>query len=338
MAYDGQSRLIAATNGANEQVFRSFYDFCGNLTNKVDAASRRIKYQYDLLNRCTNTVYSDGSREAFTFDAVGNLLSARNAVATNTFGYDAMNRLTSSVSRVAGVAFTNFYRYDLGGLATNIVYAPGKTLVQKFDADSRVTNVTDWAGHTWTFARDAAGRMTGMAYPNGIAGAWSYDASHAVVSWNYTGTSNLPGRTITRDAMGLKTREDVTGGPMPRPTANRRAVNSFDAADRLTSAQVTVGTNTFTETYLYDPCGALTNVAQSRSGVSPLSYTYDFAGRMTSSSASNLAFAAAYDAFGNRVRTSVNGTNRLWVVDHSDPLKRPLVEATTNGAVVRFYP
>ncbi|MBM4164359.1 MAG: RHS repeat protein, partial [Lentisphaerae bacterium] len=339
LAYDGQSRVIAATNAAGEQVFRNFFDLCGNLTNKVDAASRRVAFQYDSLNRCTNTVYADGSTEAFTFDAVGNLLTAKNAANTNTFAYDAMNHLTSSVSRVSGIAFTNGYRYDLGGLATAVVYPDGKTVQYALDADGNVTNVTDWSNHVWSITRDAAGRMTALAYPNNINGTWGYDASSAVTSWGYTGGTNLPGRSITRDTMGLKTREDITSGPMPTPASNRRAVNTFNAADRLTSALVGTDSNRVTETYLYNGCGALTNIATSGSGagVPPARFTYDLAGRMTTATASNLTLSASYDALGNRVNTTVNGDPRLWVIDHTDPLKRPLMETTTNGVPVRYY-
>lgn len=336
LAYDGQGRVVAATNAAGEQVFRNYFDACGNLTNRLDGAGRATRNQFDGLNRCTNTVYSDGSSESFTFDAAGNLLSARNAATTNTFTYDSMNRLASSVSRVGSVAFTNQYRYDQGGLATNLVYPDGKTVRYTFDADGRVTNVVDWAGHTWNMTRDAAGRLTALSYPNGVAGAWSHDAAHAVSSWSYSGAAGLPGRTITRDTMGLKTREDVTSGPMPVPGTDRRATNTFNAADRLTSAVVTVGTNTFTETYLSDPCGALTNLVRG-AGASSDVFSYDLAGRMTAASASNLSLAATFDALGNRVKTAVNGTNRLWVIDHADPLKRPLMETTTNGTPVRYF-
>ncbi|MEI8242279.1 MAG: DUF6531 domain-containing protein, partial [bacterium] len=338
LAYDAQGRLLTATNAAGEQVFRNYFDPCGNLTNKVDAASRRINFQYDVLNRCTNTTYADGSSENFTFDAVGNLLTARNAATTNTFAYSSMNQLTSAVSRVAGVTFTNLYRYDLSGLATNVVYPDGKTVRYAFDPDGNVTNITDWAGHVWQVSRDAAGRMTALAYPNGITGSWGYDASSALTNWAYTGGSGgLPGRSILRDVMGLKIVENVTSGPVPVPAINRQAANTFDAADRLTSAQVITGTATNTQNFLYDPCGALTNVTQSGSGVPPLAYTYDLAGRMTSATASNLSFSASYDALGNRVKTTTNGTSRLWVIDHTDPLKRPLMETTTNGTPVRYY-
>jgi RHS repeat-associated protein len=139
--------------------------------------------------------------------------------------------------------------------------------------------------------------------------------------------------------MGLKTSDKIISGPMPTPATNRRAVNTFNAADRLTSAQVGTGTNRITETYLYNGCGALTNIAYSGSGagVPPAVFTYDLAQRMTTATASNLTLSASYDALGNRIKTTVNGATSLWVIDHTDPLKRPLVETDTNGSPVRYY-
>jgi len=337
MFYDAQNRLVAATNAAGEQVVRNFFDACGNLTNKLDGASRPIRYQFDVLNRCTNTVYSDGTTEAFTFDAIGNLLTAKNAVTTNSFAYDVMNRLAASTSRVAGVSFVATYCRDPGGLVTNLTVNGTNTIRYAFDADGRVTNVTDWAGHAWRISRDTAGRATAFTYPNGINETVGYDASSAVTNWQYSsGSTPITGRAITRDVMGLKTKEKITAGPLPVPCTNRRVANTYNAADRLTSAKMT-GTNKFTTAYNCDPCGALTNVVQSGASVPLAVYSYDLAGRMISANATNLALSASYDAFGNRVQTTVNGTNHLWIIDHADPLKRPLMETDTNGTPVRFY-
>lgn len=334
MGYDGQGRLLTATNGADEQVFRNFYDACGNLTNRCDGAGRPTTRQYDALNHCTNTLYADGGVESFTYDPVGNLLTAKNAGTTNTFGYDSVDHLTSSVARVLGVTFTNRYRYDIGGLITNVVYPGGKTVRCFYDLDGRLTNLIDWATNSYRITRDAAGRVTSLTYPNGITGVWGYDASHAVTNWAYTGADGLPGRAIIRDLMGLKKSEDVTG-PMPQPAASRRAANTFDSADRLVSARVVVGTNIVNETYSYDGCGALTNVARS-AGTNDV-YAYDLAGRVCSAGASSLSFSAGYDAFGNRIKTTVNGVTHLWAIDQTDPLKRPLMETTTNGTPIRYH-
>lgn len=140
---------------------------------------------------------------------------------------------------------------------------------------------------------------------------------------------------LTRDERGLKTGESATG-LFPNPASERRAFSAYDAADRLVSAKVVAGSSTLEELYRYDGCGALTNVSWAGGGVSR-SYAYDPAGRMVSAATSNGTFTITYDAVGNRARTTAGGVARLWVTDHADALKRPLMETDANGAPVRWY-
>jgi RHS repeat-associated protein len=335
LSYDAQGRLLAATNAAGDQVVRNIYDAVGNHKSREDGSGRVTEYDYDVLNRRTGALYQDGTREDFGYDAVGNLLSASNSASRLSFGYDAMNRLTSSVARVSSVEFQVSHSYDLGGLVTNVTYPGGLRVRYGYDADGRVTNVTDWAGRAWTFTRDAAGRMTALACPNGVSGSWTHDANHKLSGWSYTSGSPIAGRTITRDEAGVKTKEQVTTGLFPNPQSPRRSANVFDAADRLTSATVAEGTNMVAENYRYDGNGALTN-RQSAAGDSQ--YEYDCAGRLTYSlqSAAN-SIVITYDALGNRLTTYSANTTRIWITDHADPRKRPLMETDSNGVPVRYY-
>jgi len=339
MSYDAQGRMLSATNSAGERVVRNIYDAVGYLTSREDGAGRVTQYQYDALNRRVETLYSDGTWEGFGYDAVGNLTSASNSLQSTaysllTFDYDAMDRLASSETRVAGQVLGVGYGYDLGGLCTNVVYPDGKAVRYAYDLDGRVTNVTDWAGRSFAFTRDAAGRLTALSYPNGVAGAWTHDANHAVSSWGYNNGSPIIGRTITRDEAGVKTKEQVTAGLFPNPQSPRRSSNVFDAADRLVSATATLGTNTVAEAYLYDGCGALTN----RLSVSgDAQYEYDCAGRMTFASSGDGTLSVTYDALGNRVTTYAANNTRIWITDHADPRKRPLMEADSNGVPVRYF-
>ncbi len=237
------------------------------------------RYTYDALNRLVSrSVPSVPSVDRFSYDAVGNLLTASNETAHLAFSYDALNRLASSETRVAGQVFGVSYAYDLGGLCTNVVYPGGRAVRYGYDADGRVTHVTDWAGRAWAFTRDAAGRLTAASCPNGVTGAWTHDANHAVSGWSYNNGPPFAGRVITRDEAGVKTKEQVTAGLFPNPQNPRRAINTFDAADRLVSATVAQGTNTYAETYLYDLNGALTN---KQSAIGNERYEYDCAGRLS---------------------------------------------------------
>jgi len=292
------------------------------------------RYTYDALNRLVSrSVPSVPSVDRFSYDAVGNLLTASNETARLAFSYDAMNRLVSSETRVAGQVFGVSYAYDLGGLCTNVVYPGGRAVRYGYDADGRVTHVSDWLGHTWAFTRDAAGRLTALSCPNGVTGAWTYDANHAVASWSWSACgSPFAGRVITRDEAGIKTKEQVTAGLFPNPQNPRRAINTFDAADRLVSATVAAGTNTYAETYLYDLNGALTN---KQSAIGNERYEYDCAGRLSYLQLlnPNSSLLLAYDAIGNRI---VCG-DRIWITDHADPRKRPLIEADVDGVPVRYF-
>ena len=214
MAYDALGRLVAATNALGHQVFANLYDPAGNLTNRTDGAGNTVHYAYDELNRLVSR--SAQSADAFSHDAVGNLLTASNETATLTFGYDAMDRLTTATTTLANATFITTFARDVGGLVTNLVYAPGKSITRAYDPDGRLVAVSDWLGHTWAFAWDGAGKPTGGTSPGGIVATNHYEAAGRLSSWS---VGSLAGRAITRDLAGLKTRDEIAAGPHPvRPS------------------------------------------------------------------------------------------------------------------------
>ncbi|MFO7936634.1 MAG: hypothetical protein R6V06_03400 [Kiritimatiellia bacterium] len=161
------------------------------------------------------------------------MISANNGSISNSFVYDSMNRLTGSGVKwkTSGINKQVFYSYDSGGLVTNVVYPGSKTLHYAYDTDGRLISITDWNSHTFTFTHDAAGRLASLVYPNGVVGTNTYDAAHRLASWKYSKSgSTLTGRTITRDAAGIKTGESVSAGIFPNPSMQRRASNTFDIA------------------------------------------------------------------------------------------------------------
>jgi hypothetical protein len=52
---------------------------------------------------------------AYTYNAMGMMLSASNAQQRIDYGYDAVYQLTSEVVNVSGTVTTNFWRYDSAG-------------------------------------------------------------------------------------------------------------------------------------------------------------------------------------------------------------------------------
>ncbi len=325
MAYDALGRMTAATDAAGRQVVSNVYDGVGNLLARTDGNGVTLSCTYDACDRLTGRT-GPGVADAFAHDAVGNLLAAANDTASENFSYDARDRLTAATTTVGGHAFTTFWARDAGGLVTNVASGAGWSVTRTYDADGRLVGVTDGLGHTWTFTHDGAGKPTGGTSPDGTIHAFAYDAAGRLSGWS---VGTIAGRTITRDAAGRRIRDTVTAGTMPRASADRHAENVFDAADRIVSATITYGvTNTpVAEFYLHDGNGALTNVVTA--GANTFEAAYTAQGQLATLGARTFA----YDALGNRVVAA----GRIWIPDHDDPLKRPLLECAADGTVLRRY-
>ncbi len=325
MAYDALGRMLTATDATGRQVVSNVYDGVGNLLTRTDGNGVTLSCTYDACDRLTGRM-GPGVSDAFTYDAVGNLLAAANDTASENFSYDVMNRLSAATTTVGGHAFTTSWARDAGGLVTNVAYGAGWSVTRTYDADGRLVGVSDGLGHAWTFTYDGAGKPTGGMSPDGTTHAFTYDAAGRLSGWN---VGTIAGRTITRDAAGRRIRDTVTAGTMPRASADRHAENVFDAADRIVSATVTYGvTNTpVAEFYLHDGNGALTNVVTA--GANTFEAAYTAQGQLAALGVQTFA----YDALGNRVAVA----GRIWIPDHSDPLKRPLLECAADGTVLRRY-
>ncbi|MCL2103567.1 MAG: hypothetical protein FWH21_00700, partial [Kiritimatiellaeota bacterium] len=279
-----------------EQVFRAYYDLNGNITNRIDGNGISIRSTYDVLDRLT-AVFTNGTANtqrisAFTYDAVGNMLTASNATAQLTFTYDVMNRVTNAITKINNISYPTQWKRDLGGLVTNLTYATGKNVSYTHDEDGLLSSVTDWLGNEWVFTRDPAGRLLSLSSPPSPASPtslFSYDNAGRLSSWN---VGTLAGREISYDAANRRIRDDITAGAIPKPTLQRTALNTFDAADKLTSANVRYGqgadsTEHITETFQYDGNGALTNWLGSPlwkggggNAAGGLSLTYDALGKL----------------------------------------------------------
>ena len=336
MAYDALGRMTSATNAAGERVFAAEYDGVGNVVSRTDGAGRTTSFAYDPCDRLVSRTTADGG-ESFSYDLAGNLLSASNSIAVETFAYDLHDRLTNAVTRVGGSAFATSWARDAGGLVTNVAYGAGKTVWREYDAAGRLAAVRDWLGHEWTFSWNGLGLQTGGASPGGTAHAFAYDAYGNLAAWS---VGEIAGRAIERDVEGRRLKDTVTAGPMPVAALQRNAENTFDAADRLVSATVAYdgAATPVTETFLYDGNGAMTNATSG--GEAVFDASYDAQGRLASLGVEpnmggppSSAAAFSYDALGNRV--SVGG--HIFVPDHSDPLKRPLVECDADGNPIRYY-
>jgi RHS repeat-associated protein len=325
----------------------------GNVINRQDAKNEVTHYNYNALNRLTNVVHESQQKAAFTYDANGNRTKGRDQKSEVSFGYDSMNRLSTTLISVNSRSFAVTNSYDLNGNRTNIVYPGGLSVGYSYDAENRLFGVTVSAPSAplreFSFGYDGASRLTGISSPNGINSSFGYDAESRMT--NYTHSSFIS-RSIIRDPRGFKKHENIAAGLSPSiPEGEQRFTNS-DADQTVLIAQRDswLGgelNQWYDRNYTYDNNGCLTQENVSRpewntnSAIQEYTtdYGWDFDNRLVSvtGGASSTSTAYLYDAGGARIGRIANGVTNCFVLDYRAPLKMPLAETDADGNITRYY-
>ena len=148
--HDGFLRLIAqnATDPADNPVLNHAYQYNdrGNMARKATEHGD-YAYAYDILDRLITSQNPGLPDESFTYDKVGNRLSAGDTI--GPWSYNANNELL-------GVDAAT-YRYDDHG---NLIEKtqPGKTLTFAYDLDNRLSEVKENSAALATYGYDPFGR------------------------------------------------------------------------------------------------------------------------------------------------------------------------------------
>ncbi len=355
------------------------YDPNGNVVTRTDTLGRKTVTQYDALNRpvtvtanyvdgvydpaypdqdlTTLTVYDEAGnalqqRDAgghwtyYEYDELGRLITTTNALAGATVTvYNAAGQ--RSKTRDAGGAWTQYGYDDAGRLVTvtanyqNGVYDPALpdqdivAVTVYDDLGRRVKSIEAFdapVSRTTVYTYSPTGRLIATADPDGAATRYSYDAmgrtllvTDALGHATHTAYDAL-GRAVTTTA------NYAPGGPVDAQT-NVATANRYNALGWRTAAQDARG---YWATFGHDDLGRVIT-------------TTDATGRGT---------VTAYDRAGNRVRTSIqmsqkilqaryeyDGVNRL--IAQSDALNHAtrygydaagnrVVMTDANGVITRY--
>jgi YD repeat-containing protein len=112
-------------------------------------------YTCDKLNRLTRADYSDGTYEAYTYDAMGNRLTMTTQAGTTNYEYDSDNRLlkagdtaffydkNGNMIKKVSSSKTETFQYDYNNML--IQYANGTdTVLYEYDGDrNRIAKVAN---------------------------------------------------------------------------------------------------------------------------------------------------------------------------------------------------
>jgi YD repeat-containing protein len=294
----------------------STYTPNGRLLTLTDGENNKTTYEYDGHDRLSKTFFPSPTKgsgtssatdyEQFTYDSASNVTARRlrdgNSIG---FGFDNLNRMTSKTRPNSEGNAT--YGYDsLGRMISNVDL--GKTLAFTWDALGRqLTEVNRWGTTSSTF--DAAGRRTRLQHPDGFY----VDYDHLVTGETW------------------KVRENgATSG------VGVLATYAYDDLGRGSS--LTRGNGTV-KSYGYDNVSRTASLGEDLAGTAndlALSFTYDPASRIASTTRSNDAYAWTGHYNLNRAYAS-NGLNQYTASGSVTPTYDARGNLTSAGATTYGY-
>ena len=300
------------------------YDSVGNISYVDLPDSSRINYTYYPNNRLQYIRQGSTEKLYYTYDNNGNVLSVRaNGSTTTGFAYNTANRVTSITDPFGNVIG---YGYDAAGNRTSINYPGSKVVNYTFDADNRLSTVKDWLGTaTTTYGYNTAGILQSITNANGTTTSFTYDTANRLktLANKKSNLSVISDYSLSLDNVGNPysiVRNEPLAPPIP---AMADITYGYNDAHQILNAGST--------TYTHDNLG---NLQTSSNGKN---FTFDYANRMTGATIGADTFSFAYDAFGNRISRTKNGTQTKYLLDLNAGMSNVLAETNSAGVVQNYY-
>ena len=321
----GNLPVLASLTDPNGNVWLRGTDNQGRLTSSTDPLGNSLNYTYDSRSRIAS-VTSPIDSVQFSYDPDGNLTQAQYSDGvTYTYGYDDDSRLISGTGfsftldadgRLIGSNGLVITRDAVGRIAT-ITYAAGKIVSYTYDPRGLLATVTDWTGASISFVFDTAHRLLSMTRSNRVVTTYAHDNDSRVASITETaGTTTLSSIVLTRDAIGRVTSATRNIPKEATISGATSSSNNFDAANQIVGAS-------------YDARGRLNN---DNAGST---YKWSAASRLLSYARPDGSASATYDALGQRISRTSNGTTQTYVLDYATGL--PTVATVQSGGSGQTY-
>ncbi|MGW4422784.1 RHS repeat-associated core domain-containing protein [Streptosporangium sp. NPDC004631] len=309
--------LKSQKNAKNDEtIYR--YTAAGDLAEQTSPSGLKTAFTYDALGRVLSRkeisqANPGGVTSTLTYDGVGRLLTqtgtgVKNEVtnvihtARASYTYDADgNRLTETLTDLTGgdPARTTTYTYDGGGRVASVTDPEGGVTHSTWDTVGARVSATDPLGTVSTFAYTKRGEPATRTLKNWTGSPVSPQAAQDVVLESYA--YDPGGRLAGKvDAMGRKTSYTYFAD-------NRLSQVIADGA-RLNGS--TTPANVVLEDNVYDAAGNLTTQVTG-GGKATVDHVYDAAGRTTSTTFDPATLkrktAYTYDALGNVISKALTG-------------------------------
>jgi YD repeat-containing protein len=329
-AYDDTNRKLTVTDPKSQSQLFTF-DALGRTTRRDDPAGAYETFVYDANGNLESWRTRRGDTITYSYDALDRILSkAVPGVGTTTYGYDT---LRGTLDTIVTPSVRNYREFDARGRITRDsswvsgLSGDGYAIRYTYDYQGNLKTLIDHTGAVWTYepranpvpfgigfrysaqrwedfqydttewTYDEDGRLSEIAYHNGVRDTLQYNLAGQLTRWQAATYARLArgGRISQMDAA--------------EPGGNRRVKYKYDFRGQLIEEWDSIpGQTPVVRTYTYDAAGNRTG-----SG-----YRYDSANRLLATSADTFT----YDAPGNLTwwKEKSTGEYRTFTWDAEDVL------------------
>lgn len=288
-AYDGLGRKISETTPEGGAVTYSYVTSAGtlcsgdpsNICYRTDARGVVSTYTYDHANRftgvtytipggkniasmpnaCTTTPNGTSANVCNYYDqggaaahAIGQLTEMVDPTGSETYSYDANERIIRLSKNINGQTYNIGYQYDSGGDVTQITFPSGRVVQQAYNAIGQLCQIapstTGCTGSNYyasSFSYNAPSKLLGFTYGNGVTATFTYAPARTQLSslaytkgtstyfslnyWYQQNSTNCPHGTGGNNG-AVQCITDITN-------SGRSASYSYDSLGRMISEQTT---------------------------------------------------------------------------------------------------
>jgi YD repeat-containing protein len=264
--YDGFGEVISvASPDSGTTVYH--YDLDGNVSSKTDGASQVTNLTYDAMDRPLTRKYPADStlNVAYTYDqtghgkGIGRLTSLTDQAGSLSLTYDESGNILTNARTIGSTVYTTSYSYNGQRTVKTITYPT--------------------AGWIATYARDAAGQVTGVTATQPGHSAVSLVSS--VTHLPFGPVSSLSWGNGVTHVTNFDADYRQTGLTDKAASAIQSLAYAYDADNNLHTIMDAI-TAANSQTLGYDHLERLTSAVSGTGGYGPLSYGYDNNGNRTS--------------------------------------------------------
>lgn len=248
---------------------------------KIGQQPNQTRYEYNLDRQPTRIAFPDGAELSFSYDTAGRRSAVQSARGVINYGYNAATGRLESVTAPNSIGLA--YRYD-GDLLTRVEWTGpvAGRVGYAYDDQFRVKSITVAGNSAVAFTYDKDGLLTqagGLKLTRDPANGLLMGSALGGVAdqWTYSGFGEPASYRAT-----------FNGVPLFEVKYTR------DRLGRVKSARETLGAESISRDYRYDPAGRLAAVYENGAKLS--SYTYDANGNRLKTLRAGVTINGGYDA------------------------------------------